>query len=72
MVASNSVLDKTSRSERLRELVVRIVRKGERPSAFDLAVQYNRSVNVIYRDIKLLRAIGAIPKDFALSRREGQ
>lgn len=64
-----SILDKKSRVERLRELVARIA-KGEKLSAFDLAVQYDKSINVIYRDIKDLKSEGLIPEGFELSRKE--
>jgi predicted DNA-binding transcriptional regulator YafY len=66
---SESILDKVSRAERLRELVVRI-NKGEKVSAFDLAVQYDKSINVIYRDVQELKELGAIPNDFEFTKKE--
>jgi len=62
----STLLDQLSRVERLRE-VVTAVKKGERFSAFDLAVKYNVSINVIYRDIKTLREENLVPKDFAFA-----
>ena len=61
-----SILDEMSRVERLRE-IVGMVARGEQFSAFDLAVRYNISVNVCYRDMKTLRDEGLIPKDFAFA-----
>ena len=61
-----SILDEMSRVERLREIVGMAARGGQF-SAFDLAVRYNISVNVCYRDIKTLRDEGLIPKDFAFA-----
>ena len=63
------LLKRKSRVERLREITKR-VKKGEKFSAFDLAVQYSVSVNVVYRDIKTLRDEGYIPADWTFSRKE--
>ena len=63
------LLDKQSRVERLREIVVR-VKKGEKFSAFDLAVIYDISINVAYRDIKSLKEEGYIPSDWQFTRKE--
>jgi len=58
-----SILDVKSRVERLRE-IVGMVKKKEVFSAFDLAVKYCVSINVVYRDIKTLKSAGLIPEDF--------
>ena len=63
-----SILDRKGRTERLREIVKR-VQDGKRFSAFDLAVEYDISINVVYRDIKTLRDEGLIPKDFMFARK---
>ena len=62
----STLLDQLSRVERLRE-VVSMVKKGEKFSAFDLAIRYNISINVVYRDVKTLRDEDLIPKDFAFA-----
>ena len=64
-----SILDEVSRVERLRE-IVDAVKHGRGFSAFDLAVKYNLSINVIYRDLHTLRDEGLIPKDFEFTRKE--
>jgi len=64
-----SILDEKSRVERLREIVGMIARK-EQFSAFALAVRYNISVNVCYRDIKTLKDEGLIPADFEFARKK--
>ena len=64
-----SILDEMSRVERLRE-IVGMVARGEQFSAFDLAVLYNISINVVYRDIKTLRDEGLIPMSFEFARKE--
>ena len=64
--SKSTLLDQLSRVERLRE-VVTAVKRGERFSAFDLAVKYNVSINVIYRDIKTLREENLVPKDFTFA-----
>lgn len=64
-----SLLDQKSRVERLRE-IVGAIKKGKKFSAFDLAVMYNISINVVYRDIKALRDADLIPKDFEFIRKE--
>ncbi len=66
---SKTRLDQKSRVERLREIVKR-VQDGKAFSAFDLAVEYDISINVVYRDIKTLRDENLIPKDFELARKE--
>ena len=68
-VKQKSILDAKSRVERLRE-VVDAVKKGKKFSAFDLAVRYNISINVVYRDIKTLRDEKLIPDDFEIKRKE--
>ena len=60
------LLDRKGRTERLREIVKR-VKDGEKFSAFDLAVRYNISINVVYRDIKTLREENLVPKDFTFA-----
>jgi len=63
------LLDKQSRVERLRDIVGRI-KRGEKFSAFDLAVWYDISINVAYRDIKALKDEGYIPSDWEFTRKE--
>ena len=63
-----SILDEMSRVERLRE-IVGMVKKGEKFSAFDLAVKYMVSINVVYRDVGTLKSEGLIPKDFEFARK---
>ena len=69
MPKSMSILEQKSRVERLREIVA-AVKRGDKFSAFDVAVRYNISINVVYRDIAALRAEGLIPKDFEFARKE--
>jgi len=64
----SNLLERKSRVERLREIVAAI-KRGEQFSAFDLAVRYFVSINVVYRDIKALRDEGLIPTDWAFSRK---
>jgi len=64
----SSLLDRKSRVERLREIVAAI-KRGEQFSAFDLAVRYFVSINVVYRDIKTLRDEGLIPEDWTFARK---
>ena len=66
---SKSILDTVSRVERLRE-IVDAVKQGKQFSAFDLAVKYNVSINVVYRDIKTLHDGKLIPIDFEFKRKE--
>ena len=61
-------LDKLSRQERLKQ-VIEDVKNGKKFSAFDLCVQYNVSMNVIYRDISALREEGYIPKEWQFEKR---
>jgi len=68
-MTNRSILDEKSRVERLRE-IVDAVKHGKQFSAFDLAVKYNISINVVYRDIKTLKDEGLIPVDFAFARKE--
>ncbi len=63
------ILERKSRVERLRELKERI-QKGEQFSAFDLAVEYSISVNVVYRDIKTLKTNGYIKDEWEFARKE--
>ena len=46
--------------------------KGEKFSAFDLAVRYCISINVVYRDIKTLRDERLIPEDFEFAPKKRQ
>lgn len=64
-----SILDEKSRVERLREIVDMIAHK-EQFSAFGLAVKYNISINVVYRDIKTLKSEKLIPKGFKFAPKE--
>ena len=68
MKSKSTLLDQLSRVERLRE-IVDMVKKGEKFSAFSLAVHYNVSINVIYRDLKTLKSEKLIPKDFEFARK---
>ena len=65
------LLDKMSRVERLREIVAR-VNRGERFTAFDLAVWYDVSLNVAYRDVKALKDEGYIPSDWCFAKKGGE
>ena len=65
----SKLLSQKSRVERLRE-IVGMIKKGEKFSAFDLAVKYCISINVIYRDLGTLKSEGLIPKDFEFARKE--
>jgi len=67
-MSKSSILDRKGRTERLREIVKR-VKDGETFSAFDLAVEYDISINVVYRDIQALREEGLIPENFGLARK---
>jgi len=62
------LLEQISRPERLRE-IVRMVRDKEAFAAFDLAVKFDISINVIYRDLKALRSEKLIPKSFKFARK---
>ena len=64
----SKLLERKSRVERLREIVKR-VQDNKAFSAFDLAVEYDISINVVYRDIKTLREERLIPVDFVLARK---
>lgn len=64
----SKLLEQKSRVERLREIVDMVTHK-EKFSAFDLAVKYNISINVVYRDIKTLKDEKIIPKDFEFARK---
>jgi len=68
-MSQSKLLSQKSRVERLRE-IVGAIKKDEKFSAFDLAVRYNVSINVIYRDFKALRGEKLIPKGFEFSRKE--
>jgi predicted DNA-binding transcriptional regulator YafY len=63
---TSGILDKTSRVERLRDIKKRIDRK-EKFTAFDIAVWYDVSINVAYRDIKTLKDGGYIPSDWTFA-----
>ena len=65
-MVKSTLLTQKSRVERLREIVA-AVKKGEKFSAFDLAAKYFISINVVYRDVRLLREEGLIPRDFAFA-----
>lgn len=65
----SKLLEQKSRVERLRE-IVDAVKRSEAFSAFDLAVKYNISINVVYRDIKTLKSEGFIPESFEFARKE--
>ena len=70
-MVKSSLLTQKSRVERLREIVA-MVKKGEKFSAFGLAVKYDISINVVYRDIKALREEKLIPEDFVFApKKEG-
>ena len=64
----SKLLEQKSRVERLRE-IVKMVKDGKKFSAFDLAVKYDISINVVYRDIKTLRTEKLIPKGFVFARK---
>ena len=64
----SKLLERKARVERLREIVKRF-KDGKTFSAFDLAVEYDISINVVYRDVKTLRDEGFLPKDFVLARK---
>jgi predicted DNA-binding transcriptional regulator YafY len=66
---NEGLLDKISRPERLRAIRDRI-KRGEKLSAFDLAVWYNVSINVIYRDINDLKGGKFIPADWEFTRKD--
>ena len=67
----STLLEGKSRKERLREIVAAI-KRGEKFSAFDLAVKYNVSINVVYRDIKALRDEKLIPDTWEFARKDYQ
>lgn len=68
-MTTSSILEKKSRVERLRELVKRI-KKGEKLTAFQLAVEYDKTINVIYRNVSTLRCEGLIPAGFKFAERK--
>ena len=61
-------LDKLSRQERLKQ-IIEDVKNNKKFSAFDLAVQYDVSLNVIYRDLSALREEGYIPEEWKFEKR---
>jgi predicted DNA-binding transcriptional regulator YafY len=61
-------LDKLSRQERLKQ-IIQDVKEGKGFSAFDLAVRFDVSLNVIYRDISALREGTYIPSDWKFEKR---
>lgn len=63
-----SKLAQLSRVERLRA-IMEMARNKEQATAFDLAVRFGVSPNVIYRDIKELREANVLPKDWELAKR---
>lgn len=65
----SKLLDKKSRVERLRDIVKKVENK-EKFSAFDLAVAFDISINVIYRDVKTLKDEKLIPKSFKFAKKE--
>ena len=65
----SKLLEQKSRVERLRE-IVDMIKKGEAFSAFRLAVKYDISINVVYRDVKTLKDEKLIPEDFEFTRKE--
>lgn len=62
------VLDKFSRQERLKR-IIQDAKEGKAFSAFDLAVQFDVSLNVIYRDISALREEGYISREWKFAKR---
>jgi len=68
MTMKSGLLEQISRPERLRE-IVRMVKDKEKFAAFDLAVKFDISINVIYRDIKALRDEKLLPKSFKFARK---
>ena len=64
----SSILERKTHVERMREIKA-MVEKGEKFSAFDLAVAYYVSINAIYRDVRVLKGEGLIPLSFAFTRR---
>lgn len=66
---SLDLLNRKSRVERLREIKEGII-AGEQYSAFDLAVKYDISINVVYRDIKTLKDEGYIDITWQFARKE--
>ena len=64
----SKLLERKSRVERLRE-IVKMVEDGKRFSAFDLAVSFDVSLNVVYRDIKALRDESLLPTSFAFTHK---
>lgn len=66
---SLDLLKRKSRVERLRELIDKI-KNGVQLSAFDVAVEYGVSVNIVYRDIKTLKDNGYIPENWQFERKE--
>ena len=64
----SNLLERKSRVERLREIVKR-VQDGKTFTAFNLAVEYDISINVVYRDIKTLKDEDLIPRDFMFARK---
>jgi len=61
-------LDKQSRQERLRQ-IIQDTKDGRTFSAFDLAVRFDVSLNVIYRDVSALREGEYIPSDWKFEKR---
>ena len=61
-------LAQPSRVERLRA-IIEMAREKREVTAFDLAVQFNVSPNVIYRDIKELRDAKQVPSDWQLVKK---
>ncbi len=61
-------LEKLSRQERLRR-IIEDVKNGKIFSAFDLAVRFDVSLNVIYRDVSALREGEYIPKEWKFEKR---
>ena len=61
-------LDKLSRQERLKQ-IIQDVKDSKGFSAFDLAVRFDVSLNVIYRDVSALREGEYIPSNWRFEKR---
>lgn len=61
-------LSQKSRVERLRD-IINLATASEKVTAFDLAVRFNVSPNVIYKDVKELRDSELIPSTWQLEKK---